>query len=136
MEDFDDDEIEGALNFVLTTIANRVMKPESGWRYYAINRTIGVLEAVKAEFLRRVAGPYEEDAVDINGDIDVYQEFDVERADACMRRWSERQSETRKSERSELKRIRKIEEESEQALKEARERCNKGSCRCQSHANT
>lgn len=131
MDDFDDDEIEGVLNFVLTTITNRAMKPEGGWRYYAINRTIGVLEAVKAEFIRRVAGPYEEDAVDINGDIDVYQEFDIERADACMRRWEERKNESRKAERAEMKRIRKVEEEAEDALREARERSEKKHCQCQ-----
>jgi len=97
LESFSEDEIEGVLNYVLTTITNRVMKPEGGWRYYAINRTLGVLTAVKAEYERRVAGPYETDAIDVNGDIDVYQKFDMERSETLMRRFGERRKESEKA---------------------------------------
>ena len=89
-DDFSDDEIEGVLNYILTTITNRVMKPKGGWRYYAINRTFGVLEAVKTEFARRVAGAYEDNAILVNGDIEVYDEFDMEREAIWISRCQEK----------------------------------------------
>jgi hypothetical protein len=75
LKDFDDEDIEGVMNYTITEILNRRMKPETGWRYKWINRAIGVLEAVKFEFYRRLVANYEQNAINLNGDIGVYSNF-------------------------------------------------------------
>jgi hypothetical protein len=72
LDSFDDEDIEGVMNYSISYILNKRMRPHSGWRYKWINRAIGVLEAVKLEFYRRLASPYEDKAIDKNGDIPVY----------------------------------------------------------------
>lgn len=69
----DDEDIEGVMNYTITTLLTKRMKPETGWRYKWINRTLGVIEAVKQEFYRRVASKYEDKAIEKNGDIEVYR---------------------------------------------------------------
>jgi len=72
-----DDEIEGILNYIITSLLDSVMKNDyenKKWRYKYINRVIGVLECVKLEFYRRLAAPYEDKAKEKNGDIEVYKE--------------------------------------------------------------
>lgn len=72
LDSVDDEEIEGVMNYTISTLLSKRMKPESGWRYKWINRTLGVLEAVKLEFVRRVVGTYEDDCINRNGDIEAY----------------------------------------------------------------
>ena len=64
-----DKEIEGVMNYTITTLINQRMKPHTGWRYKWLNRAIGVLEGVKLELYRRIAGPYEDGACEKNGDV-------------------------------------------------------------------
>lgn len=42
-------------------------------RYADINTIIGVLECVKLELYRRIAGPYEDAAMKRNGDVEPYE---------------------------------------------------------------
>jgi len=66
-----DEEIEGVLNYTITEILTTMKRPI--WRYKWINRVMGVLESVKFEFYRRLAGPYEDKAIEKNGDIIAYE---------------------------------------------------------------
>lgn len=74
-DNFDDDEIEGVLNYTISRILSAGIKSGHNidkWRYYLINRAIGVLECVKQEFYRRIAAPYETQAMNKNLDIKEY----------------------------------------------------------------
>ena len=64
----------GALNYVITKMCNDFVidgKP----RYFKVNEVLGVLEAVKLEFYRRLGGPYEDGAIEKNGDIECYNDI-------------------------------------------------------------
>lgn len=65
-------EDSGALNYTITQL---LLKSQGDWRYYKINKVIGVLECVKLEFYRRLASMYEHNAVVKNGDIEGYKEW-------------------------------------------------------------
>jgi len=65
-DDFD----EGLTNYTITRLITGLLKTP---KYSKINKAIGVLECVKAEFYRRLAGPYEDGAVERNGDIPEYK---------------------------------------------------------------
>lgn len=71
----DEDSIEGILNYTFSSLADVIVtsNKEVEWRYFLINRIIGVFECIKLEFYRRLAGPYEDKAIEKNGDIDVYK---------------------------------------------------------------
>ena len=58
----------GELNYTLTReCVNYVLA--HGLEYRTINDVVGALESAKAEFQRRVVGPYEDLKRDINGDV-------------------------------------------------------------------
>ena len=57
----------GAVNYVFSRVVNHLFKMYPS--YSTINDIVGVLENVKAEFVRRKAVPYEEEKIKINGDI-------------------------------------------------------------------
>lgn len=63
---------EGDLNYIITKILMMVLdgsfriKPAS---YRDLNLILGVLEAVKQEFYRRVVAPYEDKKREENGDV-------------------------------------------------------------------
>ncbi len=59
------DRIDGELNYIITRILKETYPP----RYHTINRAIGVLEACKLEYYRRVAAPYEDTKIEQNGDV-------------------------------------------------------------------
>jgi hypothetical protein len=59
------DHIDGELNYIIT----RILKEAYPLRYFNINRAIGVLEACKLEYYRRVAAPYEDTKIQQNGDV-------------------------------------------------------------------
>jgi hypothetical protein len=59
------DHIDGELNYIIT----RILKEAYPLRYFNINRAIGVLEACKLEYYRRVAAPYEDTKITQNGDV-------------------------------------------------------------------
>ena len=69
------DDLEGVLNYTITTLLCNAAKPYGGWRYRFINRAVGVLECVKLEFYRRIASKYEEKQIENNGDLPVFQKI-------------------------------------------------------------
>lgn len=70
---YDDNEIEGVMNYIITRLISGTFGRQ-GWKYTRINRAMGVLECAKQEFYRRLAGPYEDKAIERNGDIPEYME--------------------------------------------------------------
>lgn len=63
---------DGTLNYIISELVSRSIKPSSGWRYHLIHRAYGVFMAAGAEFYRRIAAPYEDQAIENNGDIIAY----------------------------------------------------------------
>ena len=61
-------ETAGELNFIVTRILNRYVE-QKGLSYQTINDIVGALEGSKMEFYRRVAVPYEQGKIEINGDV-------------------------------------------------------------------
>ncbi len=59
----------GELNYVITTIIRDYFRDPGRQNYQAINDIIGALEGAKLEFYRRVAAPYEDNKIYINGDV-------------------------------------------------------------------
>lgn len=58
------------MNYFISSVCKEYLeKSEGGTRYYKIEQLIGALECIKLELYRRVAGPYEDKAIDKNGDI-------------------------------------------------------------------
>lgn len=71
-----DSEIEGALNYTITSLLDVVKDVgEKRWRYIYINRIIGVLECLKLEFYVRLGRKYEDKAIETNGDLQVYKDI-------------------------------------------------------------
>lgn len=68
------DTIEGNLNYIFSSLIEAITLGDK-WRYRHINRGIGVAECMKLELYRRLAGPYEDKAIETNGDIDTYSGF-------------------------------------------------------------
>lgn len=65
------DSVDGMLNYCITNLLD-VYELKFKPRYKNINSAIGVLECVKLELYRRLAGPYEDKAISKNGDIPMY----------------------------------------------------------------
>lgn len=59
---------EGELNYTLTKICDEYLRYK-GVNYPTINAVIGALECCKQELYRRVAAPYEDAAMERNGDV-------------------------------------------------------------------
>lgn len=57
----------GELNYQLTCLADGYLA--GNLDYQAINDVIGALEGAKLELYRRIAGPYEDHKLDVNGDV-------------------------------------------------------------------
>jgi len=62
-----EEERDGHINYVVTVLLKRVYRPPNYRRY---NKAIGVLECIKMEFYRRMVGPYEEEKIRENGDVE------------------------------------------------------------------
>lgn len=58
----------GELNYLITSIVDEYLLYK-GLRYETINEAIGVLECAKLELYRRIASPYEDKKIKINGDV-------------------------------------------------------------------
>ena len=58
----------GVLNYSISMIINKILNYNKV-SYSNINKLVGVLECVKLELYRRVAGPYEDEMIEKNGDI-------------------------------------------------------------------
>jgi hypothetical protein len=62
----------GELNYLITKVIRDYISDESGIRglsYQVINDIIGALEGAKLEFYRRIAAPYEDTKIKLNGDV-------------------------------------------------------------------
>ena len=60
----------GDLNYCITHLCHSYLKAH-GKSYSTMNDIIGVLEAAKMEFNRRIVAPYEDIKIVENGDMDV-----------------------------------------------------------------
>lgn len=60
---------EGELNYVITKLVVECLKAEEHVNYSTLNKYLGVLDAVKNEFYRRVVAKYEDDKIKDNGDV-------------------------------------------------------------------
>ncbi len=63
-----DMESPGELNYLITRLALLYVE-QRGLSYQTINDIVGALEGAKQEFYRRVAVPYEQEAIARNGDV-------------------------------------------------------------------
>jgi len=63
----------GILNYAITNILSKSFRLGTEPKYDKINSAIGVTECVKLELYRRLAGPYEDLAIEKNGDIEEYK---------------------------------------------------------------
>ena len=57
----------GQLNYVITTIIRDYYNKSPS--YQSVNDVVGALEGAKLEFYRRVAAPYEDNKITLNGDV-------------------------------------------------------------------
>lgn len=59
----------GELNYCFTVLALRYLRHNGGLTYQRINDVLGALEGAKQEFYRRMAVPYEDEKIKLNGDV-------------------------------------------------------------------
>jgi hypothetical protein len=59
----------GELNFQLTSVALDYMAAHGGVAYDIINDVMGAFIGAALEFYRRVAAPYEDKKINVNGDV-------------------------------------------------------------------
>jgi len=59
----------GTVNYIISRIVSNEVKFAGVVNYNIINEAIGVLECAKLELYRRLAVPFEENAIERNGDI-------------------------------------------------------------------
>ena len=62
----------GIVNYVITRIVARSLKPKDGWSYHSLSRAIAVLRDAAAEMERRLMAPYEQGKRGENGDVMEY----------------------------------------------------------------
>ncbi len=62
-------ESEGELNYIFMRLAILLLKKMGKLSYGNLNRIMGVLDCVQAEFYRRIVAPYEDGKIRENGDI-------------------------------------------------------------------
>jgi len=60
----------GDLNYCITVLIHEYIKSH-GQSYSIMNDCIGVLDAAKAEFYRKIVAPYEDTKIEENGDIEI-----------------------------------------------------------------
>lgn len=58
----------GDVNYLIMQIADEYLNIW-GLKYEHLNALIGAIECAKLELTRRVVGPYEDEAIDRNGDV-------------------------------------------------------------------
>ena len=64
---------EGDLNYTITRLVASYFEDTPGYR--TIARVTGVLDNVKSEFYRRIAAPYEDGTMRLNGDVPEFKKF-------------------------------------------------------------
>ena len=65
---------KGCCNYVISRLVAAAMKPEEGWNYAALSSARGIFTDAGEEFARRLMAPYEDEAINKNGDIPEYSE--------------------------------------------------------------
>jgi len=64
---------KGDCNYIISRIVAGVFKEVEGrWRYTSVGDAIDTFECAKLEFYRRIGAPYEDLAIEKNGDIPEY----------------------------------------------------------------
>ncbi len=66
---------EGDLNYVISRLIGSAFLNET--RYHTIARITGVFDNVKAEFYRRLGVPYENEAIEKNGDVPEFERIEA-----------------------------------------------------------
>ena len=66
---------EGDLNYVISRLIGSAFLNDT--RYHTIARVTGVLDNVKAEFYRRLGVPYENEAIEKNGDVPEFERIEA-----------------------------------------------------------
>lgn len=70
----DETAFAGLLNYACTSIAMQVVEARFGRiRYGTIATVTGVFKNIADEFYRRVAAPYEDRQIEVNGDVPSYE---------------------------------------------------------------
>ena len=59
----------GELNYVITKVVDGYLCRKDRLSYAHLNEVVGVLECLKLELYRRVAGPYEDTKLEESGDV-------------------------------------------------------------------
>lgn len=67
---------QGDLNYCITILLHKYIESH-GLRYAVLNDCIGVLEAAKMEFYRRIVAPYEDIKIAENGDLELSESGDI-----------------------------------------------------------
>lgn len=66
----------GLLNYSVTRLALKIIKLQFGKvRYWIVATMTGTFKNIADEFYRRLAAPYEDKQIKINGDVDLYEEL-------------------------------------------------------------
>jgi hypothetical protein len=66
----------GLLNYTCTRLALKIIRLRFGrLRYWLIALVTGTFKNIADEFYRRLAAPYEDRQLAVNGDVDLYAEF-------------------------------------------------------------
>jgi len=68
LEALDRDTSKGHHNYIMYTLALRLAKA-LGIRYHTLQDIIGTFDCCKLEFYRKVVAPYEDKAIERNGDV-------------------------------------------------------------------
>jgi hypothetical protein len=66
----------GLLNYTCTCLALNIVRRRFGrLRYWLIALITGTFKNIADEFYRRLAAPYEDRQIAVNGDVDLYAQF-------------------------------------------------------------
>jgi hypothetical protein len=68
LENFGEGTSAGELNYIITRLVKTFVDTRGG-NYEAHNAAYGVLDCVAREFYRRQTSPYEDDKIQVNGDL-------------------------------------------------------------------
>lgn len=75
----------GELNYAISQIVTEYIELKT-LSYQTINDIVGALEGAKLEFYRRVAIPYEDFKIKVNGDLEVYEKLNNHYSSAAKRK--------------------------------------------------
>lgn len=64
----DENDAKGKLNYIIFSICYQIVM-RRGIRYFRLQDVYGTMTSCAAEFYRRVIGPYEDQAIEKNGDV-------------------------------------------------------------------